>query len=92
MRANGCYEWYACLFESGEFLEKSVQSSSCWAGMIDQISSVNDEINLLLNRRVDNCLEYLSVDGDLNLVSSADGRPIESYVCVCNVNEREIRL
>ena len=53
---------------------------------------MNDEINLLLNRRVNNCLEYLSVDGDLNFVASADGRPIESYVSVGNVNEREIRL
>ena len=92
MRANGCYEWYACLFESGEFLEKSVQSSSCWTGVIDKVSSMNDEINLLLNRRVNHCLEHLSVDGDLNFVTSADGRPIESYVSVGNVNECEIRL
>ena len=53
---------------------------------------MNDEIYLFLNRRVDDCLEYLSVDGDLDFVTSADGRPIESYVCVCNVNECEIWL
>ena len=53
---------------------------------------MNDEINLFLNRRVNNRLEYLSVDGDLDFVTSADRRPIESYVRVCNVNEREIRL
>ena len=53
---------------------------------------MNDEINLFLNRRVNNRLEYLSVDRDLDFVTSADGRPIESNVRVCNVNEREIRL
>ena len=53
---------------------------------------MNDEIYLFLNRRVNNCLEYLSVDGDLNFVTSADRRPIESYVRVGNVNECEIWL
>ena len=53
---------------------------------------MSDEINLLLNRCVNNCLEYLSVDGDLNFVTSSDRRPIESYVRVGNVNECEIRL
>ena len=60
--------------------------------MINKVSSMNDEIYLFLNRRVNNCLEYLSVDGDLNFVTSADGRPIESYVSVGNVNECEIWL
>ena len=60
--------------------------------MVDQVSRVYDEIDLLIDRGVNNFLECFSVDGDLDLLMSADCRPIESYMRVRKMNELEVSL